>query len=323
MAHYAGAKQQESRLAANARHRSLEKRPRKCRSRNRFSWSAFLTIICFVVFHHPLTLAAQTATKLNVGKALDQYLTSLERFGFSCQVLVARNGRVLLNKGYGLADVDNREPVSTRTLYNIASLSKQFTAVAILDLERRDKLRVSDSISKFLADVPEDKRAITIRQLLTHTAGVDDDYAGYSRHPYLTKEEFLHSALARPLASKPGDTFTYSNDGYTFLAAIIESASGETYESYLQNHLFVPAGMKDTGFVGELGNGANRLARTYDGLHESDQARNWSGGLGASGIVSNTSDLFRWYRAIRGTRILNAMSAPSSFVRTQTKREYR
>jgi CubicO group peptidase (beta-lactamase class C family) len=292
----------------------------KCRSRNRSRRSAILTIVCFVVFHNSLTLAAQTPTKVNAGKALDEYLTSLERFGFSCQVLVARHGRVLLNKGYGLADVDNQKPVSTHTLYNIASLSKQFTAAAILDLQRRDKLRVSDSISTFLTDVPEDKRVITIQQLLTHTAGVDDDYAGYSRHPYLTKEDFLRSALARPLASKPGETFTYSNDGYTFLAAIIESASGETYESYLRNHLFVPAGLKDTSFVGELGNSAHRLARSYDGLREGgDQARNWSGGLGASDIVSNTSDLFRWYRAIHSTRILNATER-SEFFRPHTEK---
>jgi CubicO group peptidase (beta-lactamase class C family) len=246
----------------------------KCRTRNRSRRSAILTIICFVLFHNSLTLAAQTATKVNVGKALDEYLTSLEHFGFPCQVL-ARHGRVLLNKGYGLADVDNQEPVSTRTLYNIASLSKQFTAAAILDLERRGKLTISASISKFLADVPKDKRAITIQQLLTHMAGIDDDYAGYSRHPYLTKEDFLRSELARLLASKPGETFTYSNDGYTLLAAIIESASGENYESHLRNHLFVTAGMKDTSFVGELGNSATRLARSYDGLREGgDQARN-------------------------------------------------
>jgi CubicO group peptidase (beta-lactamase class C family) len=247
-------------------------------------------LFAFLSLH---ALAAQTPTTGNVGKNLDQYLNSLERFGFSCQVLVARHGKVLLNKGYGVADIDRRRPVTTSTLYNIASLSKQFTAAVILHLESRGRLKVSDSIAKFVSDVPDEKKGITIEQLLTHTAGIDDDYDRYSRQPYLGREDFLRSAMARPPGSKPGEEFTYSNDGYAFLAAIIESASGETYESYLRKHLFVPAGMRNTGFVGELGRSENRLARTYDGLSESGLARNWSGGLGGSNIVSNISDLFR------------------------------
>lgn len=300
------------------RRSEVERQPKmKERVSNYRSRPTLPAVVCLFAFLSLHTVVAQTPTNGDVGKNLDRYLTSLERFGFSCQVLVARHGQVLLNKGYGLAAIDQHEPVSTRTLYNIASLSKQFTAAAILDLESRGKLNVSDSIAKFLSNLPYDKKEITIQQLLTHTAGIDDDYDRYSRQPYLSKEDFLRSALARPLGSKPGEEFTYSNDGYAFLAAIIESASGETYESYLRKHLFVPAGMKDTGFVGELGGSENRLARTYDGLHESGLARNWSGGLGGSDIVSNTSDLFRWYRAIHSTRILNVKER-AEFLRPHT-----
>ncbi|HTQ78447.1 MAG TPA: serine hydrolase domain-containing protein, partial [Thermoanaerobaculia bacterium] len=182
-----------------------------------------------------------------VGQALDAYFSKLEAFGYSGSALVAQGGQVVLDKGYGLANREKALPYTNETIFDIASISKQFTAAAIVKLEQEGKLKVEDPISKFFGPVPEDKAPITLHMLLTHTSGMPD-VLGTDEYEPVSRQEMIRRALAADLVRPPGKKFWYSNAGYSMLAAVVEIASKEPFEKYLTEHLFKPAGMDHTGF---------------------------------------------------------------------------
>jgi CubicO group peptidase (beta-lactamase class C family) len=192
---------------------------------------------------------------------LAQYLTNVSAYGFSGQVLVMENGKIILSRGYGFADQNTRTANSRGTVFNIASLSKQFTAAAILRLEADGKLKTSDKISKFFDGVPDDKAGITIDQLLTHSSGLPrgDDGVGSS-----TRAEVIANVFSRPLAEVPGQKFHYSNLGYRLLAAIVESASGMSFPDYVRERLFRSAGLDHTGFYQEPRWKKSEIASPYN-----------------------------------------------------------
>ena len=240
---------------------------------------------------------------------LDKYLTSASRFGFSGAVLVARGGRVLLHKGYGFADKSRGLPVMTETVFDIGSITKQFTAAAVMKLESQGKLSTTDPISKHLPGVPEDKAGITIHHLLTHTAGLGPYSGGdYDTSP---RDETVKRTLSEPLRSEPGKEYSYSNTGYSLLAAIVERVSGEAWESFLRKNFFDPAGMRLTGYRLASWDKA-QLARGYDGAtdhgtpldHNWDKAGPYWNLFGNGGILSTVGDLYKWAVALKGYKAL-------------------
>lgn len=161
-------------------------------------------------------------------------------------IIVANSDGVIYKKSAGFA-VKATAKYSASTVVDIASVSKQFTAAAIMTLVQQGKLETTAPISRYINNVPSDKSAVTLHHLLTHTAG-------FKRHlgrdeEQISKEASLHKALSLPLAFKVGEQYHYSNVGYGLLAQIIENVSGMPYESYLFKHLFAPAGMLSTGCV--------------------------------------------------------------------------
>jgi len=194
-------------------------------------WLAAVVILC-----NCFCGAASAQVVGAQGRLIDNYLERLSGFGYSGTVLVAVDGKVILRKGYGFADREKRIANRPGTLFDMGSLAKNFTAAAILRLETDGKLRVEDPISKFLQDVPEDKRSITVHQLLTHTAGVTGPEHGYQ---VISKKDAIHGILATPLQFQPGSKWAYSNAGFVLLAAVIESASGESYQEYMIRNIFV------------------------------------------------------------------------------------
>lgn len=199
------------------------------------------------------------------------------------------------------------------------SITKQFTAAAILKLEMMGKLRVTDPIGRHLGQVPADKRPITLHQLLTHTAGLaeglGDDY------DVLARDDFLTRALASKPLSAPGTTFHYSNMGYGLLAAIVEKVSGLGYENFLAEHLFAPAGMTRTGYVLPTWE-PGRIAVEYDdegAAHGRPIAHPWAQDgpywnlHGNGGMLSTARDLLRWHRALSGTGVLSATAKRKMF----------
>ncbi len=187
------------------------------------------------------------AARGDVSATLDDYFARAAAHGFSGSVLVARGNEVVLRKGYGLADRRAHVAATPETAYNIASLDKQFIAAAILKLEESGKVRTDDRLTRFFGFVPDDKKEITLLQLLSHTSGLRNDY--WDEHADLSREEFVKFVLSEPLDSPPGTAWSYSNSAFIVLERIIEIASGTSYEQYLHDALFAPAGMAYSGFA--------------------------------------------------------------------------
>lgn len=272
-----------------------------------------LFALCFVFFCLLVNCGSSSdeisegeVIKGKIGERLDTYLTRITPFGFSGALLVAKEDEIILNKGYGSAIRSDNVPNTSETVFSTGSITKQFTAAGIMKLEMMGKLNTGDLISKYIDNVPEDKRDITLHHLLTHTSGVVGGVGG--DYEKALRDETVRKVLDEPLQFKPGEEFSYSNAGYSLLAAIIEKVSGQPYEEFLHNYLFEPAGMAFTGYripewdqkvvahwyVGEKDNGTP-LEKPYP---------YWNF-IGNGGILSTTMDMYRWHLALLGNKVLS------------------
>ena len=220
--------------------------------------------IAIVVLLLPALLTAQRAaapSDAQVRARTDEYLSRLESLGYAGGVLVIHNGSTVIEKSYGFANREAGVRADTNTVYSLGSITKQFTAAAILRLEELGELRTTDSISKFFKDVPADKRGITLHMLLTHTSGLESDFSPTDYEP-TTRDEYLHRALTSRLRTPPGQEHFYANSGYSLLAAVVEIVTGEEYEAALTRLVLRPAGMLETGYTAPHWNAA-RIAHGY------------------------------------------------------------
>ena len=247
----------------------------------------------------------------DVGKRLDEYLSRIERFGYSGGALVVRGKDVVLMKSYGMSDRANHVPLTTDSVYNLGSITKQFTAAAILTLEMQGKLSVNDLISKYLGVVPADKASVTLHHLLTHSSGLESDFSPTDYEP-VGREEYVRRALQSTLLFKPGSGYEYSNAGYSLLAAIVEKVSGEGYEAYLIKHVLKPAGMLETGYKAPAWE-KSRIAHGYrDGEDwgtivqriEPPDAPYWML-RGNGGLHTTLADMLAWHRALDSDAVLS------------------
>jgi CubicO group peptidase (beta-lactamase class C family) len=247
----------------------------------------------------------------DVGRRLDEYLSRLERFGFSGGALAVRGKDVLLMKSYGLSDRAKNIPLATDSVYNLGSITKQFTAAGILTLEMQGKLSVNDLASKYLDGVPADKASITLHHLLTHSSGLESDFSPTDYDP-VGREEYVRRALQSTLLFKPGSGYEYSNAGYSLLAAIVEKVSGRPYEAYLIEQVLEPAGMIETGYKAPAW-AASRIAHGYrDGQDwgtivqriEPPDAPYWML-RGNGGLHTTLGDVLKWHRALDGDAVLS------------------
>lgn len=234
-----------------------------------------------------------------LARRLDALLVREEASGFTGSILVARGGGVVLDRGYGWADRARTQRVTPRTRFWIASVSKQFTAAAILALAEDGRLAVDDPIDRHLQGVPADKRGTTLHHLLTHTSGLRQRYAADG---IVDRDAALRALLAEPLASPPGRQFAYSNDAYNLLAIVVEVVSGESFERFVRRRLLEPAGLTETGFWAQPGH--ESVAEISGAVEAQVRGPNW-GFRGAVGMFSTTRDLHRWHLAMRAKRVLS------------------
>lgn len=238
------------------------------------------------------------------------YLSRAEKFGFAGVVLIAKGDDILLHEAYGLADRESGRKLTKNSRFYVASISKVFTAAAILKLAEEGKLAVTDSIGLHLADVPPDKTSITIASLLTHTSGLRD-FKLPEADSHLSRDPYVAKVLERPL--RDAGTPAYSNAGYSLLAAIIEHASGSSFPQYLKRALWDPAGMKQTSLVGQTSASGDNAIAYHGGLRQGDpslkshQPLGWQE-WGAVGVITTASDLFRWDRQLQTPGILSRAS---------------
>jgi len=246
---------------------------------------------------------------------MDQVVrASSEADAFSGAVLVARDGRILLDQGYGLANREWNIPNDGDTRFRLGSLTKQFTAVAVMLLNQQGKLDLDAPIKTWLPDAPAAWDAITPRHLLSHTAGIPnftafDDYEALKTRP-ATTAELIARFSDRPLDFAPGSRFAYSNSGYVLLSAIIEAASGQTYADFVTANLFAPLGMSDSGYDRHdaiLPRRASGYTPSDDGVINADYV-DMSIPMGAGALYSTTHDLLKWEQGLFGGRVLNPQS---------------
>lgn len=217
-------------------------------------------------------------------------------------IAIDQGGTILLNKGYGYADVEKKVPATPDTIYRIGSVTKQFTAVAILQLEAAGKLSLDDPITKILKGYPTPKTPITIKNLLQHTSGIPDFTRDPAHRPNaykdLTHEEMIARFDQRPLDWTPGLRFGYSNSGYYLLGMIIEEVGGETYADYMATHVLAPAGMAHSRYEAPDGSGRAEGYRPGEsGLVVADSI-SMTQPFAAGALVSTTGDLIAWQRTL-------------------------
>ncbi len=250
---------------------------------------------------------------------IDSFLVATTAAGFSGSVLVMRGESILLDKGYGLRDREQNLPNTPATVHAIGSITKQFTAACILKLQERGTLKVTDPLSKYIPGVPADKAAITLHQLLTHSAGFpgaigDDNEA-------IDGGAFTELAMNTPLEFSPGSAYAYSNVGYSLLGIIVEHVSGLAYERYLHDSLLVPAGLLRTGYripdwsKEELAIGYRKDGTRWGTMLDHPLV---NGGPGwhlraNGGVLSTTRDMATWLDALRTNRVLSKASTDAMF----------
>jgi CubicO group peptidase (beta-lactamase class C family) len=263
--------------------------------------------------------AAPATEPRRVDPSVEEFLDHTLPDEASGTVVAARDGEIAHCRGFGLADREAKVAAGCDTAYDIMSMTKQFTAAAILKLEMMGKLSVSDPMSEFLGPVPDDKRAITVHHLLTHTSGLTDQLGG--DYEALSRKEMLDGALESELRSAPGTEYSYSNLGYSILAAIVEKASGTSYERFLASHLFEPAGMRQTGYVLPAWK-PDQVAVEYDENGEpkgkpfdhpwAEDGPYWNL-RGNGGLLSTARDMFRWHAALEGDQVLSESAKDKMF----------
>ena len=233
------------------------------------------------------------------------------RDGFMGMVAVARDHQLILQRGYGYANLEWQIPFTPDTRFRIGSLTKQFSAAAILLLQQDGKLKTSDPISRFYPDAPAAWSNITLRNLLTHTSGIPDvDFGQILKFSPHTPEELMKGITEKPLKFLPGAKYEYANINYMLLGRVIEKASGEPYCQFLKERIFTPLQLAETGcdwnsaFVPHRAYGYRPSANGPVGVEDDDL----SSLAGAGNLYSSTGDLIRWTEALHGGKVLSPAS---------------
>jgi CubicO group peptidase (beta-lactamase class C family) len=241
-----------------------------------------------------------------------QYYVSNHQFMGS--VLVAKGDQTLLDRGYGSADLEWNVPNSPTGKFRLGSITKQFTSTSILLLEDRGKLNVGDLVKKYVPDAPAAWDKITIYHLLTHTSGIPNftSFPDYSKSEAVasTPQQLVDRFKNKPLDFEPGSKWSYSNSGYVLLGYIIEKVSGGSYQRFLQENIFNPLGMKDSGYDSNSAVLLHRVSGYTPSPNGIEHAGyiNMTIPFSAGALYSTTEDMLRWHRGLFGGKILSAAS---------------
>ncbi len=286
------------------------------------SGAVILSVFIVMLFLITERAVAKVVPAGEIGEKVDEYLGAYVKQGnFSGTVLIARKGKVLVRKGYGKANVELNVRNTPSTKFRLGSITKQFTAMAVMQLQERGRLNVADPLSKYIPDYPQGDRII-LHHLLTHTAGVPNftDFPEYRTQMALPSslEKTIRLFRDKPLDFTPGEKFKYSNSGYILLSYVIEKVSGQSYESFVAENIFKPLNMKDSGYDHQetiLKNRASGYVLTDDGLINAPYI-DMSIPSGGGALYSTVGDMYLWDRALyteklAGRKSLNALFTPS------------
>ncbi len=247
-----------------------------------------------------------TAQEINVSSPnIHQFLNNAEKnLDFNGTVLLIRGNDTLVHQGYGYSDRKNKISTNKSIAYNIASVTKGFTAIAIMKLVEEGKLSLSDPLKKYFENLPIDKNTITIHHLLSHTSGIGQNYAAEGEKEL---EKAAEKILQLPLVDSVGKRFLYSNDNYMLLGIIIEKLTGGTWESYITRTILSPLEMNETFFQNEYGAVTNLRVPMIDGKKPNINNRDY-GMMSSTGIFSTAIDLAKLGKALYTHKILTQAS---------------
>lgn len=275
---------------------------------------AFRFLFCVVLLLSMLLpLRAQ-----DVNVKFDEYLNAITKQGrFMGSVLVAREGKIIYSKGYGLANIEFDVANTPQTKFRLGSITKQFTAASILLLQERGKLSVQDPICKYVENCPKTWEPVTIHHLLTHTSGIHSYTDVGSPEEYrlmslqnVTPTAFVDSFKNKPLDFAVGEKYKYNNSGYFILGYLIEKISGQSYEAFLQENIFAPLKMASTGY--DTHDRILKLRATgyedRNGKTVNSSYLDMSIPYAAGSLYSTVEDLFAWNEALFSDKILTAKS---------------
>ena len=247
--------------------------------------------------------------------ALEAYLDEQNELGtFHGAALVRRGGHALLDRGFGFADYEQRRRNTRETVYQIASISKQCVAAAILLLQEQGALSMRDRAHTWIPDCPAAWEPITLHHLLTHTSGIGtwEDLPELSLFEPKTTEDLLQIVQQHPLKFPPGQGWAYSSPAFVLLAHIVEQVSAQPYATFLQQRIFQPLGMASTG-AGNAAMEPSQQAQGYAGEEPAPSFELDTVGKGAGDIWSTTGDMARWDAALSTPSLLSAHSLLAMF----------
>jgi CubicO group peptidase (beta-lactamase class C family) len=269
--------------------------PKKKTKRIAFGLLILVVIIAIVEIIH-------NVTKPRLSQEINNYMNVYKK-SFSGTVLVAEGGKIIFEKGYGMSDYAHHKPNTLNTEYRLASLTKQFTAMAILQLQKKGHLNVNDKLSKHL---PQYKNwdNITIKQLLTHTSGIPD--IGLFEGPTTNLEpvpKMLSLVQNKPLDFKSGTNWEYSNSNYLILGYLVQKLSGLSYENYMKKNIFTPLHMNHTGlYTPQTAKNVSVGYNLLGGEEPSQQLYTYGDG----GLYSTVQDLYKWDKALYTNKLISA-----------------
>ena len=264
-----------------------------------------------------MNLIIQTIHDEQFASQIDRLLTTeMKERQFSGSVLVARDNRVILSKGYSMASWSRKQANTPGTRFYLGSTTKQFTAMAILILQQQGKLHVHNSICQYISPCPYAWQSITIHEILTHTSGIpgvtDESLSSASPRAWVS------SLGAFPLAFKPGSQFSYCNVCYQLLGYVVERVSGKSYSAFLQHAIFDPLQMKNTGFNPGYTSTPNHADgydawQNADGLAAWNLSPQWTFLFGAGLLYSTVKDMYRWDQALMHSTFVAQKTLSAAF----------
>lgn len=295
----------------------------KTKNSKKIAVLSILVLLCAFISIEFVAQVKKSTTEERKKLEISNFLKAAD---FNGSILVASHGKIILSEGFGMADKEKNISCTNQTRFMIGSITKQFTSMAIMQLEEKGLLNVDDNIEKYIPGFPHGKE-ITIHQLLSHTSGLPRDVAADIKFdiPPTSIQEALSVVESKgiKLLAKPGEIYSYSNTGYEILGLIIQKVSGETYEEYVQKNIFNPLGMKNSGF-GYNRNTNAKLASSYSvsgDLITKDSYIDCSIWPYAAGeIYSTVEDLYKWDRVLYTEKLVSKKTLNKIF--TPVKSNY-
>ena len=263
----------------------------------------FKVILSIIAFFMSLFAFGQidNSKHINLENKIDAVFKGIKKTDPGVSIALLKDNEIIVQRNYGLANLEYQIPVTNKTVFHAASVSKQFTAFAILLLEKEGKLSLDDDIKKHIPELHNFKKKITLKHLATHTSGIKDQHnitrlAGWNLDDIITNQQALELIYKqKTLNFEPNEQFMYSNSGYTLLAEVVARVSKQSFSSFIQERVFIPLKMNNSLFVDKTGQLVNNKAYSYykeNGVYRKDIYQNSS--VGASNLATTIEDLTKW-----------------------------